>query len=253
MAKKKLIAGNWKMYKSQAEARQFLAVMSAQHPGDGADLLVFAQAPLLPLLAADRPAGSTLHFGPQNIYWEEKGAFTGELSPALARELGCTFALAGHSERRQFFGETDETAARRALAAHHFGMKAVFCVGESLEQRDQGRTFDVLRAQCRAVFSLAESAPEGFCVAYEPVWAIGTGRSATSAQAQEAHAFLREEIRSAWGEGAAANIRLLYGGSVKPENAKELLGQKDVDGVLVGGASLDPLSFLAIAAAGKEC
>lgn len=248
---RKLIAGNWKMYKSMGEASSFVAAVNekiAEH--SSVDLLVFAQAPMLTLLKAEAKSG--LNFGPQNIYWEEKGAFTGELSPVLAKELGSKYALAGHSERRQFFGESSETAAKRALAAHKFGMKAVFCLGESLAERDAGKTNEVIRTQCAALFQLSASGPEGFCFAYEPVWAIGTGRTASSGQAQEAHDFLRQEIKKAWGSDYAQNCRLLYGGSVKPENAKELMSQPDVDGVLVGGASLEPASFLAIAAAGKQ-
>lgn len=251
---RKLIAGNWKMYKSAAETREFLKAVEARKAEfSGCELAVFAQGPLLPLIQAEWKAGNWFAYGPQNIHWEEKGAFTGEISPRLAKELSCAFALAGHSERRQFFGETNETAAKRALAAHAFGMRAIFCVGEQLSERDAGRTFDVLSEQMKALFALSPKAPAGFTVAYEPVWAIGTGRTATSAQAQEAHAFLRKELVAAWGAEAAAKVPLLYGGSVKPENAKELMSQPDVDGVLVGGASLEPASFLAIAAAGKEC
>lgn len=251
---RKLIAGNWKMYKSAAETRDFLRALEVrQAEFSGSELAVFSQGPLLPLIQAEWKAGKWFSWGPQSIYWEEKGAFTGELSPKLAKELGCAFALAGHSERRQFFGETNESAAKRALAAHAFGMRAIFCVGEHLAERDAGRTFDVLREQMKALFALSPKAPAGFTVAYEPVWAIGTGRTATSAQAQEAHAFLRKELVAAWGADAAAKVPLLYGGSVKPENAKELMSQPDVDGVLVGGASLEPASFLAIAAASKEC
>lgn len=250
----KLIAGNWKMYKNVAETREFLrAVEARQAEFSGCELAVFPQGPLLPLIQNEWKAGNWFSWGPQNIYWEEKGAFTGEISPKLAKDLGCAFALAGHSERRQFFGETNESAAKRALAAHAFGMRAIFCVGEHLPERDAGRTFEVLREQMKALFALSPKAPAGFTVAYEPVWAIGTGRTATSAQAQEAHAFLRKELVAAWGADAAAKVPLLYGGSVKPENAKELMSQPDVDGVLVGGASLEPASFLAIAAAGKEC
>lgn len=243
--REKLIAGNWKMYKNVAEAKSFAEAWAKSAPK--AETLIFCQAPLLPVLR-DAP----FQFGPQNIYWEEKGAFTGELSPKLAKELGCSYALAGHSERRQFFGESHESAAKRALAAHSFGMKAVFCVGELLAERDAGRTYAVLRAQCEPLFHLSPKAPEGFCFAYEPVWAIGTGRTATTAQAQEAHAFLRQEMEKAWGKAAAGKIRILYGGSVKPENARELMSQPDVDGVLVGGASLEVASFLAIAAAGEQ-
>jgi triosephosphate isomerase len=245
MSRSKLISGNWKMYKSVAETRAFVDAFRASG-FSGAEVVVFAQGPLLPSLK-----DSGLGYGPQSIYWEEKGAFTGELSPALARDLGCGYALAGHSERRQFFGETNETAVRRALAAHAFGMKAVFCIGELLADRDAGRTFEVLKTQMAPLFASSPSLPDGFSIAYEPVWAIGTGRTATTAQAQEAHAFLRKLVVEAWGQDAAARVRILYGGSVKPDNASELMSQPDVDGVLVGGASLEPASFLAIAAAGK--
>jgi triosephosphate isomerase len=251
----KLIAGNWKMYKSAEEVTAFLQAVSLKAPEfSGSDLLVFVQAPFLALVQSEWKklgGGNWLNWGPQNIHWEEKGAFTGELSPALAKSFDCAYALAGHSERRQFFGETNESAAKRALAAHKYGMKAVFCVGEQLADRDAGNTFAVIRAQCQALFSLAAQGPEGFSFAYEPVWAIGTGRTASSAQAQEVHAFLRKEITEAWGQEFAKKCRILYGGSVKPENSVELMGQADVDGVLVGGASLESASFLAIAAAAK--
>lgn len=254
MKRAKLISGNWKMYKGAAETSQFLSALAEKSAEfQGSELLIFPQAPLLPLIQKEWRGGSFLSWGPQSTYWEEKGAFTGEISPKLAKELGCAYALSGHSERRQFFGETNESAAKRALAAHAFGMKAVFCLGEMLAERDAGKTFDVLKAQCAPLFAAAKAAPEGFTFAYEPVWAIGTGRTATAAQAQEAHHYLRGLIKEAWGDDGAQRTRILYGGSVKPENARELMGQADVDGVLVGGASLEPASFLAIAAAGKEC
>jgi triosephosphate isomerase (TIM) len=251
---KKLIAGNWKMFKGKQETLSFLSALK-QRSKDFSDseLVVFAQAPLLALFQNEcAELSSWFSYGPQNIYWEEKGAFTGELSANLLKEFGCSYALAGHSERRQFFGESNISAAKRAVATHKFGLKSIFCVGEQLAERDAGKTFDVLREQMKALFDLQATAPQGFSVAYEPVWAIGTGRTASAAQAQEAHAFLRKELSKAWGD-AASSVRLLYGGSVKPENALELMSQNDVDGVLVGGASLEPDSFLAIAAAGKEC
>jgi len=257
MKRAKLISGNWKMYKTVEETKTFLrAVQAKASEFQGCELLVFPQGPLLPVVQSEWKSlggGSFLKWGPQSIYWEEKGAFTGEISPVLAKEFGSSYALAGHSERRQFFGETNESAVKRALAAHSFGMKAVFCLGEMLAERDAGRTFDVLRAQCAPLFASLNRAPEGFSFAYEPVWAIGTGRTATAAQAQEAHHFLRGLITEAWGADGAQRTRILYGGSVKPDNARELMSQSDVDGVLVGGASLEPASFLAIAAASKEC
>lgn len=235
------------MYKNLAETKSFVEGFRKEKLPLDRDYVVFAQGPLLPLIAESRKA--PLEFGPQSIYWEEKGAFTGELSPALAKELGCSYALAGHSERRQFFGETNETAAKRAIAAHKFGLNMVFCIGESLEERDSGRTFKVLEEQCAALFRGQPEALPGFAVAYEPVWAIGTGRTATSGQAQDAHQYIRELFSKNWGAKAAKELRILYGGSVKPENAKELMAQEDVDGVLVGGASLELSSFLKIAQA----
>jgi triosephosphate isomerase len=250
---KKLIAGNWKMFKTVAEVRAFLSAVEARASEfKNSELVVFPQAPLLATIQAEwKEKAAWFAWGPQNIYWEEKGAFTGELAPALAKEFGSTYALAGHSERRQFFGETNESAAKRALAAHANGMKSIFCIGEQLAERDAGRTNAVLAEQLAALFTLSPRAVADFSIAYEPVWAIGTGRTATSAQAQEAHGFIRAELKKAWGADAASKVRLLYGGSVKPENAKELMSQPDVDGVLVGGASLEPASFLAIAAAGN--
>lgn len=244
------------MYKGKQDTLSFFrALKSRASEFQSSELVVFVQTPLLALVQEEMKApelqGGWLHYGPQNIYWEEKGAFTGELSPVLAKEFGCQYALAGHSERRQFFGETNESAAKRAVATHRFGLRSVFCVGEHLAERDAGKTFEVLRLQMQALFAIQPKALENFSIAYEPVWAIGTGRTASAAQAQEAHAFLRSELETHWGRENAQKIRLLYGGSVKPENAKELLHQKDVDGVLVGGASLEPDSFLAIAAAGK--
>ena len=243
--RRKLIAGNWKMYKNQAETKSFLEQVD-NVVATTVDAAIFCQAPLLSIFQAQ---AKKLKFGPQSIYWEEKGAFTGELSPRLASELGCTFALAGHSERRQFFGETNESAVKRALAAHRFGMKAVFCLGESLVERESSHTFQVLQQQLEPLFRLSPKYPEDFCFAYEPVWAIGTGKNATAQQAQEVHNFLRQEICKAWGSEVAARCRMLYGGSVKAENARELMSQADIDGVLVGGASLEAGSFLAIAAA----
>ncbi len=246
------------MYKSLAEAKAFLQAMqdSLAKPeyknlgtATGPELLVFPQTPAVQGLVQVSTLGARFSFGVQNIYWEEKGAFTGELSPLLAKEIGATFALAGHSERRQFFGESNESAVKRALATHKFGLQSVFCIGERLEEREAGKTEQVLREQCEPLFRLSPQGIKDFVFAYEPVWAIGTGRTATSAQAEEVQAFLRGEIAKAWGRSYADECRILYGGSVKPENAKELMSQPNVDGVLVGGASLEAASFLAIAAA----
>jgi len=218
-----LIAGNWKMFKAQAETRAFCA---AFEPPDGVDVVI---CPPFTSLAAAVEGGLTVFA--QNVHWADDGAFTGEISVAMLQELGVAGSIVGHSERRQYFGETDERTARRAAAALVAGLRVIACVGELEAEREAGQTDAVLRRQISAL----EPHPE-LVVAYEPVWAIGTGRTATPEIAQEAHAFIKSLI----------DVPVLYGGSVKPENAAELLAQPDVDGALVGGASLDPDSFAAI-------
>ena len=215
-----LIAGNWKMFKGPAETRAFAAAFSAP---EGVEAVV---CPPFVSLAAAVESGLTVFA--QNVHWEDEGAYTGEVSAPMLRELGVAGALVGHSERRQYFGESDETVARRAAHALAAGLRVIACVGELEEERELGRTEDVLTRQ----ISVLQPHP-ALEVAYEPVWAIGTGRTATPEQAQEAHAFVKSLL----------DVPVLYGGSVKPENAEELLSQPDVDGALVGGASLDPDSF----------
>jgi triosephosphate isomerase (TIM) len=229
-----LIAGNWKMHKGAEEAAAFCRSLRERLAGlDGVDVAVCP--PFVSLGAAVQAlAGTDIAVAAQNVHWEEQGAFTGEISPPMLLELGVYGAIVGHSERRQLFGETDDGVARRARGALEAGLWVIACVGETEDERERGETEDVLRRQV----SVLES-HEDLVVAYEPVWAIGTGKTATPDQAQEAHAFIRGLI----------DVPILYGGSVKPENAAELLGQPDVDGALVGGASLDVESFAAIAEA----
>ena len=222
-----LVAGNWKMYKGPAETRAFLATFE---PPDGVEVVLCP--PYVSLTAA---VESGLSVFTQNVHWAQEGAFTGEVSAAMLVELGVQGALVGHSERRQYFGETDETVARRVVAALGAGLRVIACVGESEEEREAGQTELILRLQVEAVRD-AVGEHERLVIAYEPVWAIGTGKTATAEQAQEAHAFVKSLL----------DRPVLYGGSVKPENAAELLGEPDVDGALVGGASLDPGSFAAI-------
>ncbi|MBA2462576.1 MAG: triose-phosphate isomerase [Actinobacteria bacterium] len=222
-----LIAGNWKMFKGPGEAGAFLAGLEAPA---GVEVVL---CPPFVSLAAAVASGHTIYG--QNVHWEAQGAYTGEVSALMLVELGVQGALVGHSERRQLFGETDETVARRARAALAAGLGVIACVGETLEQRESGDTELVLKIQVEAI-AFAAGGHERLVLAYEPVWAIGTGRTATPEQAQEAHAFIKGLL----------DRPVLYGGSVKPENAAELLGQPDVDGALVGGASLDPDSFAAI-------
>jgi triosephosphate isomerase (TIM) len=222
-----LIAGNWKMFKGPAETREFC---TALQPPPGVEVVV---CPPFVSLAAAVETGATVYA--QNVHWEPQGAYTGEVAPGMLVELGVAGALVGHSERRQYFDERDTTVARRARAALAAGLRVIACVGETLEQRQSGDTELVLKIQVEALaFAVGEQ--EGLVVAYEPVWAIGTGHTATPEQARESHGFIKEIL----------DVPVLYGGSVKPENAEELLAQPDIDGALVGGASLELDSFLAI-------
>ena len=231
-----LIAGNWKMFKGPGEAAGFCAELREAVETGGTDIVVAPPFVSLQAAAAELE-DSTIRVYAQNVHWEEEGAFTGEVSRSMLIAAGAVGAIVGHSERRQYFGETDEMTARRAEAARAAGLGVIACVGETLEEREAGRTEAVLRRQVEAIAAAVPAPPEGLDIAYEPVWAIGTGRTATPETAQEAHAFIR---------GLYAVERILYGGSVKPENAEELLAQPDVDGALVGGASLDVMSFTEI-------
>ena len=237
-----LMVGNWKMHKTAAEAAALVEGLKPFVAG-GRDLEVVVCPPFTGLAAAARAlAGSAIGLGAQNLHWEKEGAFTGEVSAPMLVEMGCGYVIVGHSERRQHFGETDEIVQRKARAAVAAGLRPIVCVGESLREREAGTTFDVLDAQVKGGLR-GLSGDSGIVVAYEPVWAIGTGRTATPAQAQEAHAFLRKLVEGIWSPAAAAATRVLYGGSVKPDNVRDLMIQPDVDGALVGGASLDPNSF----------
>jgi len=228
-----LIAGNWKMYKGPGATREFCA---AFHPPDGVDAVL---CPPFGSLGAGVASGHTIYA--QNVHWADEGAYTGEVSAPILLELGVRGSIVGHSERRQYFGETDETVARRTVAALGHGLKVIACVGESEEERESGQTELVLRLQVESVADAAGT-HENLVLAYEPVWAIGTGKTATSEIAQEAHALIKSLL----------DVPVLYGGSVKPENAEELLAQPGVDGALVGGASLDVESFAAICRAASH-
>jgi len=222
-----LIAGNWKMFKGPAQAEGFFAGFE---PPEGVDVVL---CPPYITLAAAVATGRTIYA--QNVHWEAEGPYTGEVSAPMLLELGVQGAIVGHSERRQLFGETDETVARRARAALEAGLGVIACVGETLEQREAGDTELVLKIQVEAIAFAAGEHPS-LVLAYEPVWAIGTGKTASPDQAEEAHVFIREVL----------DRPIIYGGSVKPENAAELLSRDAIDGALVGGASLDPDSFAAI-------
>jgi triosephosphate isomerase (TIM) len=230
-----LIAGNWKMYKGPAEAAEFCLRLREQDLS-GVDVVVCP--PYVSLaVSVQLLAGTEVAVAAQNVHWEQEGAYTGEISAGMLLELGVYGAIVGHSERRQYFGDTDETTAQRARAALSAGLFVIACVGETEEEREGGVTEDVLRRQV----SLFES-DDNLVIAYEPVWAIGTGKTATPDMAQEAHAFIKSVL----------DVPVIYGGSVKPDNAEELLGRADVDGALVGGASLELESFMAICRAGAS-
>jgi triosephosphate isomerase len=243
-----IVAGNWKMNKTVAEGlalvRDLRGLVSVLR--DKVEIVV---APPFTALhpVAKALEDSNIHLAAQNCFWEPSGAFTGEISAGMLQEVGCRYVIIGHSERRQHFGETDETVNKRLRAVAGAGMHPILCVGETLAEREAGKTFDVVARQVKgglAGFSAEEAAH--FVLAYEPVWAIGTGRNATSAQAQEVHAHIREQLNLALGRSVADGIRIQYGGSVKPDNAAALLGEPDVDGALVGGACLKAADFAAI-------
>jgi len=246
--RKKLIAGNWKMYKTPEETSVFFAQflpLVAEY--DGAEIVVCP--PFLDLhTAIDAASGSDVAIGAQNVHWKKEGAFTGEISAPMLTAIGVTHVIIGHSERRQYFNETDDTVNRRLEIALEFGLTAIVCVGEVLEEREAGLTEDVLRRQCMRAFNgISARKAAKLVIAYEPVWAIGTGKTATPPMAADAHAVIRHEVSRAFGEEFAQALRILYGGSVKPENATALMSENEIDGALVGGASLDPDSFSKIA------
>jgi triosephosphate isomerase (TIM) len=233
-----LIAGNWKMFKGPGETAEFCTSLPEELEGVANGVSVAVAPPFTSLRAAvEALRASPVAVYAQNVHWDREGAYTGEISVDMLQDFGVAGAIVGHSERRQYFGETDETAARRAQAAFEAGLGVIACVGETLEEREAGETEAVLRRQVEAIAAAVPEPDAALAVAYEPVWAIGTGRTATPEIAQEAHAFIRSLY---------AADQILYGGSVKPENAEELLTQADVDGALVGGASLDVHSFVAI-------
>ena len=242
-----IIAGNWKMFKTLGATRGFFADFLPRVSGVSHCEIVVAP-PFTALTAASAAvAGTRVAISSQDVYWEKEGAFTGEVSVPMLLDAGCRYTLIGHSERRQFFGETDETVNRKVRAAIPGGLQPIVCVGETLAERDGGNQVDVVRRQVRSgLAQLTESDLSPIIVAYEPVWAIGTGRTATPETAAEMHGEIRKTIGEIWGGRVAAATRILYGGSVKPDNIKELMRREDIDGALVGGASLDPTSFAAI-------
>lgn len=245
--RKKVIAANWKMYKTPNEAKAFFAAFLPMVAGHDRDEIVVCPAFLAIHVAVEAAKGSLVAIGAQNLHWEKEGAFTGDCSAGMLLAVGVTHVIVGHSERRQYFGETDDIVNLKLKTALEAGLTPIVCVGEVLEEREAGLTEDVLRRQClRAFHAISVKKAGKLVVAYEPVWAIGTGKTATPQLAADAHALVRSEAAKAFGQEFSEKLRILYGGSVKPENVKSLMAEEEIDGALVGGASLDPKSFAAI-------
>lgn len=238
------MAANWKMFKTPAETTVFFTnFLPLVKEASNCEIAVCTPFVDLPAAIA-ATHGSNVTVGGQNLYWAKEGAFTGEISGPMLKAIGCTWVIVGHSERRQYFGETEETVLKRTKAAIEAGLKVIVCIGEVLAEREAGQTGAVLKTQFDG--GIAGLSAEEFAqivIAYEPVWAIGTGKTATPEMAAEAHRMVRSLVASKFGADAAAAIRILYGGSVKPDNVSSLMAQEDIDGALVGGASLDPASF----------
>ena len=252
--RKKIIAANWKMNMTQAESAEFVHSLLLDI-GDIREVDVVIIPPFTSIAKVTEALGKAqnIKVGAQNMHWERSGAFTGEISAALLRDLFIRYVVLGHSERRTLFGETDDVVNKKVRAAHEATLKPIVCVGETLEQRDGNKVEKVLSKQLHG--SLADLSPKELqetVIAYEPVWAIGTGRNATPDQAQDAHAFIRKTLAKLSDESTADRIRIQYGGSVKPGNARDLMSQPDIDGALVGGASLEPRSFAEIINAARE-
>jgi triosephosphate isomerase (TIM) len=244
MARKKFVCGNWKMFKTRAEAQELVRALAPLVADAGERVQVAVAPPFTALAAAaEALAGTRIELAAQNCHWEAQGAFTGEVSPKMLSDACVTHCIVGHSERRQLFGETDEGVRKKTVALLGAGLLPIVCVGETLAEREAGKTLEVVARQVRgALAGVAAGDVARLTLAYEPVWAIGTGKTATTAQAQEVHAAIRNLLRELAG-GAADEVRIQYGGSVKPDNAAELMAQPDVDGALVGGASLKAADF----------
>ncbi len=251
--RKPIIAGNWKMYKTISEAKDFLENVKNSVPSkEKVDSVVCASALFLEQLVA-ASNGTVVEIGAQNMHFEENGAFTGEISPVALADIGVKYVIIGHSERREMFNETDEGVNKKAHAAFAHGITPIVCCGETLEQRESGQTNELVGNQIKiALTGLTEDQIKQTVIAYEPIWAIGTGRSSSAADANEVCAYIRQVVAEQFSQEAAQEIRIQYGGSVKPENIKEYMLQPDIDGALVGGASLDADSYLKLLEAGAN-
>jgi triosephosphate isomerase len=248
-----VIAGNWKMHKNNSEALQLVRTLKMKTTGVKKARMVVCPPYTALALVSETLKDSAIEVGAQNLYWEKQGAFTGEISAEMILGTGASYVIIGHSERRQYFGETDETVNTRLKAALVNGLKPIVCVGESLAQREEGITNDVVGEQIRgALADISAEQAAGIIIAYEPIWAIGTGKTASPEQAQEVHAFIRSLLRKRYDVETSESMVLQYGGSVKPANAEELLSQTDIEGALVGGACLEADSFAAIIQAAEK-
>ena len=244
--RKSLIAGNWKMYKTPGESVEFVkSLIENTKEYNDRDILVCPPFTSLPVVSEILLKNSSIKMGAQNVYFEDEGAFTGEISPVMLKDIGVEYVICGHSERRKIFGETNEIVNKKMKILLEYQMIPILCVGEKIEERKSGRTFDVIRTQVENCLAGLEGQHQ-VVIAYEPVWAIGTGLTATPEQAEEVHLFIRKMIEDLYGQETEKAIRILYGGSVKPDNIDLLMRQKDIDGVLVGGASLSIESFVRI-------
>lgn len=242
-----LIAGNWKMHKGPSEARAFAQEL-VRSLGDPKDVEIVIAPPFVSLLPVwEVIKNSPIKLAAQDVFWERKGAYTGEISPPMLKECGCSYVIVGHSERRKYFGESDEVINKKVKAVLQEGLRVILCVGEKLEERERGRTLEVVRKQVLdGLQGLSSDELKNVVIAYEPVWAIGTGRNATPEQAQEVHGAIRDMIAERYGPECAREMRILYGGSVRPDNIDQLMAAPDIDGTLVGGASLEVESFVRI-------
>jgi triosephosphate isomerase (TIM) len=251
MSRTPIIAGNWKMFKTVPEAEGFIAEVKGQAEVAGVETVVCAPFTNLPALVA-AVKGTSIKIGAQNLHFEDNGAYTGEISGVMLKDLGVEYVIIGHSERRAYFGEADEIVNKKMHAAFRHGITPIVCVGEKLEEREANQTKDVCKVQTEAAFAglSAEQAAQ-VVIAYEPIWAIGTGKSSTSQDANEVIAYIRTLVKGLYDEATAEAVRIQYGGSVKPENVTEYMSQSDIDGALVGGASLQPASFVSLVEGAK--
>lgn len=253
MMRKVIIAGNWKMNKTKGEAIQFIQEVKDSIPSSNKVEAVVCSPDLFIDALVESSKGSNLVIGAQNMHFEEKGAFTGETSPLALKDLGVTYVIVGHSERRELFGETDESVNKKVHAAFKHGLIPIICVGETLQEREAGETAQIVTGQVKAALTgLTEEQVAASVIAYEPIWAIGTGKTASADDANETCAVIRQAVEEVFSETVADAIRIQYGGSVNPANIAELLNQPHIDGALVGGASLDPTSFVQLVEAGNE-